>query len=463
MIAITVIGDPLHQWELGRKVRISPWVDLSVDEVHFAKDGDTEALVVEPKEENGVITAEIPNILLQTTTNIVVYAVQAFEGCEKALDSCVLSVTPRPKPANYVYTETETKAYKVLEDRIRYLEQNGVSSEQIVKAVSDYLTENPVEVDHPVKYIESPKDDKVCLRDLESGNYVLYGYFTPFPNSSSTLIIDNMLMHLYRSDAGTYMTSIAADGEITVYEILVDETSANGYTYTRKKYNQNETITEITEEATDEQVATAKAVHDLFHTVHSNEDFHITRIESLEETGIRNLRELDSGIYILYGYFNAYPDAPTYMPFDNRLVSIEKQTAGSHLFVFQTLNAKVDFHEILVEETAEGGFIHTSTQIDLLAMHNEVNAPPAKIGEVNLLAKNWIGVDNLYSQVVNLDGVTENSQVDLTPSVEQLAIFYDKSLAFVAENEDGVVTVYAIGQKPENDYTIQVTITEVSV
>ena len=47
--------------------------------------------------------------------------------------------------------------------------------------------------------------------------------------------------------------------------------------------------------------------------------------------------------------------------------------------------------------------------------------------------------------------------------MEQLAIFYDKSLALVAENEGGVVTVYAIGQKPENDYTIQATITEVYV
>ena len=87
----------------------------------------------------------------------------------------------------------------------------------------------------------------------------------------------------------------------------------------------------------------------------------------------------------------------------------------------------------------------------------------ARISEIILLAEKWVGSDNRYSQVVDVPGATKNSQVDLTPSVEQLAIFYDKSLAFVAENEDGVVTVYAIGQKPENDYTIQATITEVRV
>lgn len=85
------------------------------------------------------------------------------------------------------------------------------------------------------------------------------------------------------------------------------------------------------------------------------------------------------------------------------------------------------------------------------------------IGEVTLTAEGWVGEGNLFSQVVNLEGVTEKSQVDLTPSVEQLAEFHEKDLAFVTENEDGVVTVYAIGQRPQNDHVIQVTITEVSV
>ena len=88
-------------------------------------------------------------------------------------------------------------------------------------------------------------------------------------------------------------------------------------------------------------------------------------------------------------------------------------------------------------------------------------AKSAKIGEVTLLASAWLGDASPYSQVVSIDGVTENSQVDLTPSVEQLAIFYEKDLGFVTENDNGVVTVYVIGQKPQNDYTIQVTITEV--
>jgi hypothetical protein len=87
----------------------------------------------------------------------------------------------------------------------------------------------------------------------------------------------------------------------------------------------------------------------------------------------------------------------------------------------------------------------------------------AKIAYVDLLAAAWKGEESPYSQVVSIEGVTENSQVDLTPSIEQLVIFYEKDLGFVTENENGVVTVYALGQKPENDYTIQVTITEVEI
>ena len=93
----------------------------------------------------------------------------------------------------------------------------------------------------------------------------------------------------------------------------------------------------------------------------------------------------------------------------------------------------------------------------------ETMPPVSKISSVKLLASKWVGDASPYSQVVQLSGITENSMVDLTPSVEQLSVFYNKDLAFVTENVGGVVTVYAIGQKPTNDYTIQVAITEVDV
>lgn len=86
----------------------------------------------------------------------------------------------------------------------------------------------------------------------------------------------------------------------------------------------------------------------------------------------------------------------------------------------------------------------------------------AKIADIELLADAWQGESSPYYQQVFIDGITANTQVDLTPDVEQLSVFYNKDLAFVTENDGGVVTVYAIGQKPANDYTIQATLTEVA-
>ena len=91
------------------------------------------------------------------------------------------------------------------------------------------------------------------------------------------------------------------------------------------------------------------------------------------------------------------------------------------------------------------------------------SATPPALTNITLLASAWVGENSLYSQVVSIDGVTKYSKVDLLPSVSQLAIFHEKDVAFVTENEDGVVTVYAIGDKPLLDYTMQAQITEVLV
>ena len=86
-----------------------------------------------------------------------------------------------------------------------------------------------------------------------------------------------------------------------------------------------------------------------------------------------------------------------------------------------------------------------------------------QVSSVSLVATNWTGSGTMWTQVVNISGVTANSRIDLQPSPEQLAIFHEKDVAFTAVNEDGVVTVYAIGVKPTQNYVIQCTITEVIV
>lgn len=85
---------------------------------------------------------------------------------------------------------------------------------------------------------------------------------------------------------------------------------------------------------------------------------------------------------------------------------------------------------------------------------------------VTIYADKWVQEDDKrwYQEVIVTNGtITSRSKVDLQPSSEQLRIFHEKDLAFVTENEDGVVSVYCVGQVPENDYTIQATVMEVAI
>ena len=148
MVSMKIIGTGLYQWEVGRQLQIVPLRNMTVDSVHFSNPGDTEALVVKPKEVNGMIVADIPNVLLQSGDNLVVYSVNVSSDKVETLRECIFSVRNRAKPADYVYTETEVLEYMSLVARIDQIEKNGVSDEQIATAVEKYLDENPTKTDN---------------------------------------------------------------------------------------------------------------------------------------------------------------------------------------------------------------------------------------------------------------------------------------------------------------------------
>ena len=92
-----------------------------------------------------------------------------------------------------------------------------------------------------------------------------------------------------------------------------------------------------------------------------------------------------------------------------------------------------------------------------------LNSVLPKITTITLRADQWVGATSPWSQVVSINGTTANSKVDLLPTAEQVEEMQDNDIAFMAENNDGVVTMYAIYGKPEVDYEMQVLITEVQV
>ena len=213
----------------------------------------------------------------------------------------------------------------------------------------------------------------------------------------------------------------------------------------------------------------------------------ITYIENLDKTNRRSLRDLESGMYILQGYFTAYTGSTASFTFSTgMLVSVVHTSTITYVQIFYAKYNTLQYLEItddgytrndaklvnmestankvteITEDSTDEQYPSAKAVYDALN-NSGGNSTSVRVADVTLNASSWVGDKSPYSQVVNITGTTERSQVDLTPSVEQLAIFYDKDLGFVTENVDGVVTVYAIGQKPQNDYVIQVTITEVNI
>ena len=90
-------------------------------------------------------------------------------------------------------------------------------------------------------------------------------------------------------------------------------------------------------------------------------------------------------------------------------------------------------------------------------------ASTPKLTSVTMLAANWSGNDNLWSQVVTCGGVNVNSKLDPQPTPEQIVELQEAETALMFTNDQGIVKAWALWNKPTEDYTIDVLITEVAL
>lgn len=86
----------------------------------------------------------------------------------------------------------------------------------------------------------------------------------------------------------------------------------------------------------------------------------------------------------------------------------------------------------------------------------------AKITEIAIPAASWKGASSPYSQEVIVEVISVNSRVDLIPSVAQIGKLRENGIALTVGNDAGTVTVYAIGNKPAEDYVVQAIVSEVT-
>ena len=84
------------------------------------------------------------------------------------------------------------------------------------------------------------------------------------------------------------------------------------------------------------------------------------------------------------------------------------------------------------------------------------------VSNVQVRADAWEGSDGAYYQVVDVPGATANCKVNLQLTPEQVVEFGEQDIYFTTENNLGVVTIHAIGDKPLKDYSFQMTVTVVT-
>ena len=109
----------LVQWDTEKKVQVSS--EETFNEVHFYNKFSTVAEVVLPKEGY----ADIPNHFLQTGDDITVWLVNSTVEGDTSIEKAVLEVSPRKKPADYVYTETEVITFKKLVEEVEEAVDNA--------------------------------------------------------------------------------------------------------------------------------------------------------------------------------------------------------------------------------------------------------------------------------------------------------------------------------------------------
>ena len=120
-------GTKLYQWDSNRQIQIIG--SNNIEEVHFCHRNDKTALVVKPVIQNNFIVADIPNVLLQSSEDIVVY----LYAEERTIKEQVLRVQSKNRPDDYVYEQTEILRYETLDKRLTDLEETLINSPQTAK------------------------------------------------------------------------------------------------------------------------------------------------------------------------------------------------------------------------------------------------------------------------------------------------------------------------------------------
>lgn len=99
------VTDSLYQWDLNQVFSIEGLNVEIAPVIHFANKIMSEAIVVQSKLNNGIISCDVPNALLQFSYDVVAYLCSDVDQKRTAYEKIIIPVIPRRKPADYLFTD----------------------------------------------------------------------------------------------------------------------------------------------------------------------------------------------------------------------------------------------------------------------------------------------------------------------------------------------------------------------
>lgn len=83
-----------------------------------------------------------------------------------------------------------------------------------------------------------------------------------------------------------------------------------------------------------------------------------------------------------------------------------------------------------------------------------------KIINITISAASWVGTGP-YSQTLDIDSATASTKLDIQANADTMATILSKGYCMSIKNDNGQITIYAIGTKPTVDLKVQLLATEV--
>lgn len=152
-----------------------------------------------------------------------------------------------------------------------------------------------------------------------------------------------------------------------------------------------------------------------------NGGYPIKYVESLDENNFVNLRDLESDLYILYGYFKPFPGSDSTLIIDKGFYLVTRVNEGSHLLSISPLNFKMTCHEILVDGTNEKGFTYTNDRINLLDVNEAVKKIDAlEIPVVPTVVSAFENDAGYLTEHQSLDGYAKTTDIPTDDHINQL-------------------------------------------